>query len=171
MGVLCVIDMQPEFEAATNSELVRKVIDEIKVSMRKKEHILIVRYKGCGKVDQSIWDTVEGYQFVHYITKNDDDGSPEIVEAMKNFTLISKETIKVCGVNTWECVKSTYAGLAYKLPHSIIVVLEDVCGGCYYNIRASLTEHYTKKRLNCENDKVPPHNMRSRKRRKTIVVI
>jgi hypothetical protein len=177
MGVLCVIDMQPAaFIASRDSTLIEKVIEEIKISMKKGEYIIIVDYKNCGETNQDILNNVIGYQFVRYVTKAQDDGSEEIVETMKNFTLTSKETIKVCGVNTWACVLRTFEGLAEKLPHSTIVVLEDVCGEdgngeSDEDEYKTLTEYYISKRLRYnDTEQVLPHNIKSRKRRQLVMV-
>jgi nicotinamidase-related amidase len=166
MVVLCVIDMQPFFDAARNLQLIDKVIDQIIVSIKRKEHILIVTYDRCGETDHRILNAVDGYKHVKYVTKKNDDGSPEIVKTLEKFTLTDKETIKVCGVNTWACVKQTYTGLAHKLPDSTIVVLENLCRGTEYNSHTSLTEYLTKKRLYSDEDYIKsPYNMRSIKRR------
>ena len=166
VGILCIIDMQPTFLAAKSKKLIQTIVKEVKSSLEKKEHILIVEYFEQGKTCKEILAAVKEYNKVSFIMKKKNDGSKQIMNYLSNFSEISKETIRICGVNTFLCVRSTAISLAKKMPNSKIVLLENACGhndsyGDYNG--ASIT--YWLMLVRIYDPHVLPSNIISRKRR------
>lgn len=128
MYTLCVIDMQHYFTSNFNSEkalrLKNNVIKQIKKAIKDKAHILFVEYMGLGKTLKSLTSLVEKYSNISFISKEKDNGGPDILLQYKKY---SKRQIRICGINTSFCVKSTVYYLSLYSKYSSIQILKDSC--------------------------------------------
>lgn len=73
------------------------------------------------------------YEKFILVEKDIPDGSTQVVTALTQ-NGFSDNLIRVCGVNTHECVQDTVNGLAAKLPHSSIQVVTGACN-CHTTLR------------------------------------
>ena len=109
MHTLVVIDMQEEFSAARNKRIQQAVIQEIQRSRAKRWPIVIVEFEESGGTLPIIRRACKGYPRAVTVTKDYDDGSSEVLEALGDITKCRK--VRVCGVNTEACVWATVKGL------------------------------------------------------------
>lgn len=123
---LVVIDMQPEFLAAGFPDSLSNVKREVKKAIDSKAHILFVEYNLAGPTNPDIVRIAKDYNNAFFVIKEDDDGSTEVKRAIWKHKAPSN-TIKICGVNTECCVRSTVVGLCHKMPSATIEVLEHAC--------------------------------------------
>jgi nicotinamidase-related amidase len=103
---LAIIDVQPRFEAAAH--IVPRVVHQIDLARRRQDGVIVVELNG--RSHDEIYKALHGYNR-HTITKKKiDDGSDNIIWAARsrNYSL---NRIRLCGVNTCACVKSTIYGL------------------------------------------------------------
>lgn len=170
MVVLCIVDMQTHptkgFPAADDEFLIADIQGLIFDAVRKGDIIVFVRYSGFGKTDRRIKGYCAGYSKVHYVRKDDQDGSEKIAGLLRKskYSSVETEKIYVCGVYTHACVKRTAWGLAKEYPNSNVVVLENYTRGTR---EESLTEVLTRQRLDTVKDNYGqvPSNLFTRKRR------
>lgn len=128
---LIVVDMQPEFDAALNPNVVVGVTLEIQAAVARKSPIVFVEYDEAGDTHKGLYSLAKGYRKKARIIKYEDDGSRQIIRTIRRreFDL---SHLRVCGVNTNACVQSTVEGLLKRLPESKIEVAKAACGTCSF---------------------------------------
>ncbi len=116
MKTLIIIDMQDSFLKYSNrdkqkeiEELKLNIIDLIKVYMVNGWPILVVEYYGNDETCQEILSIVGGYDKLYLISKDECDGSEEVIGAIDEFGL--PNSLNICGVYSDECVFQTKEGL------------------------------------------------------------
>lgn len=124
---LCIIDMQPFFSSAQEDFVIEGVLNQVRLAKQRNAGIVVAEYEGCGSTDERIMSAIGSYRRVVKIIKNSNDGSRDIIDAIKRKHSFSKKRIRICGVNTGHCVYETAAGLAKRLPESSIEIAEDAC--------------------------------------------
>ncbi|MDX1986471.1 MAG: hypothetical protein SFV17_07275 [Candidatus Obscuribacter sp.] len=125
--VLVVIDMQKNF--TSDAGLIQVVEQEITFAVESQTPVVIVDYKFCGDVYQSLLDVAQlevGSELRFAVTKNDDNGAAEILGSCRRRG-ISLEYVRICGVNTNACVLDTTMALARQLPRSRVELLGYAC--------------------------------------------
>jgi hypothetical protein len=129
---LVVIDMQKAFTAARRKRVLLNCEKEINKAIKNNCSIIFVEYFNCGKTIKKLTDLTKNYKKTYTVTKNNDDGSPEISCLFKSNRLPAKN-IKVCGVNTDACVLDTVCGLSHsnRFSKSIIDVIANACDTSY----------------------------------------
>lgn len=109
--VLCIIDMQPYFSASQNPLTIEACQLEIIKAIKNGYYIFFVEWEGEGATDNRLTSLTESYSKVHFIFKNQDEGSSVIMRKVYDLGIVNSK-FKVCGVNTDACVKTTVIGLA-----------------------------------------------------------
>lgn len=124
---LVIVDMQHEFEAALDPNVVVGVTYEIIQAKEYGSPIVIVEYDGFGRSHDAFFSILKNYRRKAVIKKNDDDGSNEVIRALKR-RRFNPFHLRVCGVNSDACVLATVEGLLDKLSQSKIEVVKRACG-------------------------------------------
>ena len=127
-ATLVVVDMQTEFDAANWPEVVVGVTREILEAKRKNWPILILEYRpveNIGYTHFALTKLLKGYSLKARIGKDDDDGSLEVIRAVRRRGFYNKK-FRVCGVNTDCCVAATVMGLINRT-ESVVEVVKDAC--------------------------------------------
>jgi nicotinamidase-related amidase len=121
--MLVVVDMQKAFY--TSGAILEDVLEEVKATMKKREWIVFLQYKGNGKTIVSLRNLVKDYPRKAFVTKSHDDGSYWLFARIEQLNLRPRK-FRVCGVNTNACVKRTVFGLAMRsdIP---IEVMKNLC--------------------------------------------
>lgn len=129
-GALIIIDMQPEFYATLDYQLVDRVIEEAEKSMGKSWPIYLIETEPelYGPTLRPIKDLIAGYHSLVEILKEDSDGSPGIIADFQRHDFLPKE-IRVCGVNTGLCVLTTISGISmeFQKENVEIILVERGC--------------------------------------------
>ena len=126
---LIVVDMQPSFEAANEPNTIVGVTREILEAKRRKWGIVFLEYKPTdemGRTHEGFSSLIKGYRHKARVTKDDDDGSLEVVKALRRRGF-AQHTLRICGVNTECCVTETVSGLLVRLERVQIEVVKDAC--------------------------------------------
>lgn len=113
---LVVIDMQEEFlEFMGNwrDEYVEQVALQVKRARRAERPIILIRYVGCGPTVKEISSLVSDYELCAVRSKDQNSGSKEVVEALRELEVDTK-WLSVCGVNMSHCVQETIEGLTKR---------------------------------------------------------
>lgn len=110
---LVVVDMQPQFQTSQKPETLTHVKSLLEKAIQDKAAIIFLEFEGWGPTNSMLKATVEGYNNVHFQSKDQNDGSNEVVKLIEDNDL-SHELIRVCGVNTNYCVRETVVGLLDK---------------------------------------------------------
>jgi nicotinamidase-related amidase len=152
---LAVIDMQDHFlnrfeeMDQSNQRVFDNCKNEIAKAISDNANILFVEYEEYGPTNPELLGLVNdsSYNSFNQIIKIDDNGSREIVKAVKKFGL-PKKKIKICGINTEYCVYATVKGLLQAMRESKIEVLTDACDSPWdhevgVEILENLTEGYS----------------------------
>ncbi len=129
-ATLIVVDMQPSFTAANKPSIIVGVTREILEAKRRNWGIIFLEYKPTdemGRTHEGFSSLIRGYRHKARVTKNDDDGSLEVVKAIRRREF-GKRTLRVCGVNVDCCVFDTVNGLLDRLEQVQIQVVKDACG-------------------------------------------
>ena len=126
-ATLVVVDMQPDFSAANNPSVIVGVTREILEAKRKKSGIIFLEYSDTGRTHEGFSSLIKGYRHKARVTKDDDDGSLEVVKALRRRGFGSR-TLRICGVNVDCCVFDTVNGLLHRLEQVQIQVVKDACG-------------------------------------------
>jgi len=129
MSILVVVDMQEFFEAACHPDVIIGVTQEIVLAKQKKFPIILLEYEGCGKSHDGFSSLLRNYPWKARVKKGDDDGSQEIVRAIRRRGFNDRK-LRLCGVNADCCVFATVEGLLKRLDTKIEVV-KQACGWEY----------------------------------------
>lgn len=126
-ATLIVVDMQEAFEAASDPNTVIGVTYEILQAKERNAGIILLEYEKCGRTHEGYSQLLKGYRRKSRVTKEDDDGSMEVVRAARRrgFNLAH---LRICGVNADCCIAATVLGLLGRLRESRIEVVKDACG-------------------------------------------
>jgi len=130
MPSLIVIDMQKHFDTSKNRKLRLNIKNLIKKSIEKKENIVFVEYEDLGRTIPYLTNLTKEYDKVHFITKEDDDGSYEIIEYFRD-NKIPFNKVTICGINKSACVFATVEGLSKRRKRAKIIVDIDACADGY----------------------------------------
>jgi hypothetical protein len=125
---LAIIDMQHTFPASRIKRIRNNVAKEIRMAMKESAAIVFVEYLGCTPTYPELVSLTDKYESVQFVGKLQDDGSDEVFDCLKEFKYPTKH-IRVCGVNTDQCVYGTVVGLAQRLPSSTLEVVSRSCNG------------------------------------------
>jgi hypothetical protein len=128
MYTLAIVDMQWYFGASRKASVIAACKREINKAMKARAGILFVEYANCRSTISSLKKMTRdaGYTKAITVTKSDDDGSREILNAIRASKFNDKK-IKVAGVNTCYCVQSTVQGLSQGSKRPAIEVIADAC--------------------------------------------
>lgn len=129
--VLVVIDMQKNF--TTDAGLIQVVEREITLAVEAQTPVVIVDYKFCGDVYESLLHAAQleaGSDLRFTVSKNDDNGAAEILGSCRRRG-ISLDYVRICGVNTNACVRDTTMALARQLPRSLFDLLGYACRNAF----------------------------------------
>ena len=120
--------MQPTWYAS--QPIVYNVIDEIEQAKQKQCAIVLVKMLSEGSIDVRILEATQGYNKIAQVGKRYSDGSTGVKRAIikHNFP---KACLRVCGVNTDECVADTVKGIATTWPKSKIEIAREACNSNY----------------------------------------
>jgi nicotinamidase-related amidase len=131
--MLIVIDVQPEFKAA--KPIIPAVLDAIKIAKRNSELIILLEYEGYSESYAELRRLLRGYPYFLTAKKKIDDGCRSALDAAgaAGYSVERCRWIKVCGVNTTYCIKSTVKSLSKELPNKQITILSKACNCCYAN--------------------------------------
>lgn len=122
---LVIIDMQPYFAAACNNKvLIRNINSEIKRARSLNNHIMFVRYIGCGSITRSLKYATDGYPNVSVVEKDDMDGGDLVLARLKD---IGRTHLRMCGVNTEQCVFETVLSVADFYPRRFKIEVISKC--------------------------------------------
>jgi len=130
--VLCVIDVQPRFNAA--ELIISDVVYQIQLAITRKSPILIVEYgldhcshneiyKALNYYSPHLWDIVK---------KTSDNGSYEVITKMKSKGFLFNR-VRICGVNTCACVRSTALGLKQSGLFNRVEVAENAVNCAFHH--------------------------------------
>jgi hypothetical protein len=125
---LLIIDMQSYFSAAHNSRVLKGCTREIKRAMQDKAAIIYLEY-GWENYEPTLpilTNLTDQYKRAYHVFKYTDDGSKEAADLIWRHNL-PKRNIRVAGVNSNFCVRSTVEGLIKRMPHSRVHVIADAC--------------------------------------------
>lgn len=119
---LVVVDMQSYFPAANSKKTIAKCKDLILQAGKSQSPIIFVEYFECGNTIKSLTKMADSHGDVFFVRKDKDDGSKLVKGIIKGCKL--PMNIKVCGVNTDQCVLETIRGLSKTKGIKIEVVAE-----------------------------------------------
>lgn len=131
---LVVIDMQPDFEASGYNRVFQQVSLQIRRAKDVGARIIFVEYAGHLHTWPELTKIVErcSKRRVAFVTKTQDGGGEEIDKFMRDMDWPTDAPIKVCGVNTSYCVRSTVLDLV-NLGYNDIELLYQACSDpCRY---------------------------------------
>lgn len=103
---LCIIDMQPKFDAASSS-LARRIANEVRRAKSNREGIILAEYYRMGPTHANILTELKTYDRQTIIIKDDDDGADVILAAAQSLRF-NMDHFRLCGVNTCCCVWETF---------------------------------------------------------------
>ncbi len=159
--ILLLIDLQLEFDAAHDQDLVK--IINIEIAKAKKENIPIVNliYVDNGDVVKPIRKNLDGYSNLVTIQKRKNDGGRLVHELFENMVENSPiGEIYVCGVNTEICVKETLLSLYDYNENYKIFLISNGCSSENENDHFEQIEDFlSDKKINIiYTEKIYPHN-------------
>ncbi len=127
---LVVIDMQQGFPAARDAVLQQNVYQEICAAKASGCAIVFLEfvsvYPDYGTTFRMLAELVNGYARSTVVTKSDDDGSKQVIEACHQGSYTMKK-FRLVGVNIDMCVLATAKGLVAELPQGRVVVVKEAC--------------------------------------------
>jgi nicotinamidase-related amidase len=140
---LVIIDMQPRFIAAQSRSLIGNIEEEIRRAKDLGNHIMFVRFANCGKITSSLLEAAQqNYTNVSVVTKVDQDGGHEVLQALSKRAIHTnvRTNLRICGVNTDQCVESTAYTIAKAYPKRFkIEIVDKGCGtGLTYDHKKAL---------------------------------
>lgn len=113
---LIVVDMQDAFLEHMlhwRDRYVAQVTRQVKRARKQERPIVALRYWNCGPVVRPIREVVANYEFGVTKTKRENNGSKEVIEALRELRVDTK-WVSVCGVNMSHCVQETIEGLTKR---------------------------------------------------------
>lgn len=129
-ATLVVIDMQESFPASMEPDVIIGVTQEIVTTKTKGGAIVLVEYHQCGPSHSGFYKILKDYPNKSCIKKRDDDGSMEILRAIRRRGF-NENWLRVCGVNADCCVARTVQGFLERSPDSHVDVVKSACGFAY----------------------------------------
>ena len=123
---LVIVDMQPIFKASRNPDTIIAVTNEIITARKNNDAVMFVEYRGSGRTHTGFNSLIRGYEHKATIRKQKDDGSQEIINALRRRNFPT-QTLRICGVNTDCCVWSTVWGLLNRMSYTKIEVVKNGC--------------------------------------------
>ncbi len=130
---LVVIDMQYDFWAAREEGVIAGCQKQIRKAKRFGWPIVFVEYDGCCATLPELRELANDHPYTTYITKNDDDGSDEVLECLERFGWPNR-TLRVCGVNAFCCVAETVNSLLWEDKKMQIELTTDAVGDEDYDL-------------------------------------
>lgn len=109
---LVVVDMQWDFYTSRIKSVIEACKKEIILAKKRNAAIIFLEYDGFGKTMPQLRKVAKDYAFTYTALKDRQDGSSEVIDIFETLE-IKPRTIRVCGVNTDQCVRSTVHGLMY----------------------------------------------------------
>lgn len=131
---LIVIDMQYAFQAARNTRTIRNVVLAIGKAIAADIPIFFLEYNGYTGTTRQVAQAAKGYEQLHVIIKQHDDGSEELMEYLEEKDM-HISCFQVCGVNSCCCVARTVNSLVND-HQKLITMIDDGC-----NCKASMCKH------------------------------
>lgn len=137
---LVVIDMQEQFTAYLKAKA--GTVSAINQAMQDKAGIVLVEFTGFGPTIKELTKLVDGYARVTTVQKNSPGGGMQVMRAIKD-NKFPASVLKICGVNTDQCVLSTVTDLVRLSPKSRMHVIEKACNtdGYHENGINSMKKH------------------------------
>jgi nicotinamidase-related amidase len=131
---LVVVDMQPDFPAATDVRTIAAVARQVKLARENHCAVVFLEVSYLSRFDmeefkpthRELINLVRGYDRYSIAEKLYSDGSWAVQDSCKRRDF-AVHHLRVCGVNTDVCVQQTVSGLAKSLPNSQIDVVQDAC--------------------------------------------
>lgn len=111
---LIVIDMQYAFDTAQVPTLIERIVGRIEFYKAMQLPIVVVNYYRRRDMIREIGDAVAGYEHLHFVVKDDDDGGHQVSDCISE--LFDTEIWEVVGVNFQWCVGKTCRTLAFLHP-------------------------------------------------------
>lgn len=104
--------MQENDAVARSPGLVEKVVDRIRNAKNNSDGIIVVDFlpKSMGRTLPEIWQEIGPYRKVAKITKNQYDGSREVIRTCRRHHF-DYCNIEICGIHSEVCVADTARGL------------------------------------------------------------
>lgn len=124
--VLVVSDMQTGFEATKHGGVLDAVVALLAEAMESNTPIILLRFAGHGPILDRILKQLEGYALCAEGIKHRMNGA-DLVAAICRHNGWDASVIKLCGVNTFECVAATAENLVIELPDSIVEIQPKAC--------------------------------------------
>lgn len=118
--------MQYDFKAALSIPTLNNVLREIEKAKQDGQFIYVLEYLYFGKTLDEIQEALKGYHNTHTQIKGGCSGSDHIKKTLQ----ISNHTpkiLKLCGVNTDQCVAATANDFAKDNPSITVQVILDAC--------------------------------------------
>lgn len=125
--ILVVVDMQDAFPATRHGGVLDAVAALIAEAREQDAPVLLLRYAGHGAICDRVARAVEGYKRCVVGIKHQMNGAPVVAAICRANPGWDASVIKLCGVNTFECVASTAENLVLELPDSIVEVQPKAC--------------------------------------------
>ncbi len=128
---LCIIDMQEEFNAATDPDTIQGVCVQIRRAKRYDWPVLLLEYGSSETYPHKrslhqLRGLLKGYEKYHRVIKHDDDGGDKVIAAAAKYKF-DISTIRVCGVNADCCVQETVYGILKQIPKTRIELVHNGC--------------------------------------------
>lgn len=137
--ILVIIDMQECFTEARHQPTVNCILNLIDEAKNNQAYIFVVKIINQGEIISEINEKIKECNFVANISCTDEDKSKYILNEIKKLSLSTKY-IKLCGVNTDQCVLYTVASLSKTTYH--INVISEGCN-CSHRLNNNPgTSHY-----------------------------
>ncbi len=105
MPTLCIVDMQPRFDACQRPWMIRNVRREIRSAKYRRDAIILMEFAGYGPTDKRILEALRWYRKKLRIIKYQCSGSVKILQALEDKGWDTD--LRIVGVNTDECVART----------------------------------------------------------------
>ena len=123
-SILCIIDMQPYFDASNEPWLLNNVLAEIKKAKKNNDYIIVLEYDGCGETHPDIVQACDGYSRYYHEVKSSQSGALNILSIMQQNGITADHFI-IVGVETESCILETVEGIVQGVPNSKVTVIED----------------------------------------------
>ena len=117
--------MQPAFEASREFGLIKPILREVHLAKKNKYPIVVLEYKTVNPDNQKTLEfiTKEVQDYARFVMKYKDNGADYVDPVIRSLTRSKK--IRVLGVNTGACVKSTVNALTVK--GYTVEIVADAC--------------------------------------------